>query len=349
MKITDPATFDQYYQALEEKDADYVGVFFVGVLTTSVFCIATCHARKPKKENVEFYTTFKSALEAGFRPCKLCKPTENAYQPPAEVERAIQLAKNHAKKKVTDHDLRENDISPSAVRRWFKQHYGMTFHAFARMYRINSAYEELQGGNTATQTAFGAGYESLSGFGYTFKKVTGHAPSKAQNVILISRLTTPLGPMFVCATENGVCLLEFTNRKMLESEFQDLQKRRNATILIGENLHIKQAKAELAEYFASKRQTFDVALDLVGTDFQQSVWRVLLDIPCGETISYLDQAKALGKPSAVRAVAAANGYNKISIMIPCHRVIGSDGSLTGYGGGLERKKWLLDFEQTYHR
>lgn len=346
MPITDAATIDQYYQALLDKDPDYVGVFFAGVVTTSVFCLPICRARKPKKCNVVFYTTFKEALENGFRPCKVCKPTENAHQPPDEVEKAIQLATSSPKGKVTDAELERHDISPSAVRRWFKQHYGMTYHAFARMYRINHAYEELQHGKTATDTAFASGYDSLSGFGYTYKKLTGNAPSESSqhNIIRINRLTTPLGPMFVCATEAGVCLLEFTNRKMLETELQDLQKRRNAVILMGDNTHIKQAKSELEEYFAGKRQHFTVALDPVGTDFQQRVWTVLQRIPYGETRSYLDQAKALGNPNAVRAVAGANGANKIAIIIPCHRVIGSDGKLTGYGGGLERKQRLLALE-----
>lgn len=347
MRITDQNTIDQYYQALIDKDPDYLGVFFVGVTTTLIFCVSTCHARKPKRENVIFYTRVKEALENGFRPCKLCKPTENAHQPPADVEKAIQLATANPKVKITDAELTQHGISPSAVRRWFKQHYGMTYHAFARMVRINSAYEELQHGKTATDTAFSSGYESLSGFGYTYKKLTGNAPSRSdtQDVLLITRITTPLGPMFVCATEKGICLLEFTNRKMLETELQDLQKRHNAPILMGENTHIKQLQRELDEYFSGKRQRFDVALDPVGTEFQQRVWQVLRDIPYGETWRYLDQANALGNPKAVRAVANANGCNKIAIIIPCHRVIGSDGSLTGYGGGLERKKWLLDLEQ----
>ncbi|MBV7440925.1 methylated-DNA--[protein]-cysteine S-methyltransferase [Weeksellaceae bacterium TAE3-ERU29] len=346
MKIENQSKIDDYYQALLDKNPDYVGVFFVGVKTTSVFCIATCRARKPKKENIEFFTTFKEALEVGYRPCKICKPTENAYKPPQEVEKAIDLVRKNPKAKITDYQLKTENISPIAVRNWFKKHYGITFHAYQRMYRINNAFEELQNGKNTTKTAFDSGYESLSGFGYTYKKLMGKSPknNKNQEVILISRLTTPIGAMFVCATQKGICLLEFTNRKMLETEFQDLQKRRNATILTGENEHIIQAKNELQEYFEGKRTSFEVALDPVGTDFQKLVWNELLKIPYGTTTTYLNQAKSLDKVKAIRAVASANGYNKISIIIPCHRVIGSNGELTGYGGGLERKKWLLDFE-----
>jgi len=338
---------DEYYQALLNRDSEYVGIFFVGVRTTSVFCIATCRARKPKRENVVFFRQYKEALDHGFRPCKICCPTEHASPTPKEVQAAIQLVKKHPKEKITDQRLREEAISPDLVRRWFKKQYGLTFHAFQRMYRINNAYKELKDGKRATDAAFDLGYESLSGFGYTFKKLIGKAPthSEGHNVILINRFTSPLGPMFVCATEEGVCLLEFTDRRMLETEFRDLQKRLDATILIGENEHSKQARRELQEYFAGRRKTFDVALHAPGTDFQREVWTRLQDIPYGSTASYQEQAQRLGNPKAVRAVARANGMNRVAIIIPCHRVIGKDGSLTGYGGGLERKKWLLEHER----
>ncbi len=168
-----------------------------------------------------------------------------------------------------------------------------------------------------------------------------------ENTILVDRLTTPIGPMFICATGRGICLVEFAGRRMLgslESEFQDLQRRLQSPILTGKNQHIAQARNELQEYFQGKRKKFSVMLDMQGTAFQQAVWQILLSIPYGRTISYLQQARLLNKPSAVRAVANANGANRISIIIPCHRVIGSDGKLTGYGGGIERKQWLLDLE-----
>ncbi|MEO0333542.1 MAG: methylated-DNA--[protein]-cysteine S-methyltransferase, partial [Bacteroidota bacterium] len=191
------------------------------------------------------------------------------------------------------------------------------------------------------------GYESLSGFGYTYKKLLGKAPLKStnQDVILTNRITTPLGPMLVGATSRGACLLEFTDRKMLETELRDLQRLLNTRIIIGENQHITQVRSELAEYFRGARQQFDITLDTPGTDFQQMVWRLLRQIPFGSTRSYQQQAEEIGRPQAIRAVASANGHNRISIVVPCHRVIGKDGSLTGYGGGLERKRWLLAFEK----
>ncbi len=349
MLVTETKKIHEYYQALLERKESFVGIFFVGVKTTSIFCIATCRARKPKLKNVEFYTTFKEALANGYRPCKICKPTENANEAPAQVELAIQLVKENPKEKITDAQLREHAISPELVRRWFNNNYGMTFQAYQRMYRINNAFNELKKGKNATHTAFDTGYESLSGFGYTYKKLIGKSPQQSvdKTIILINRFTTPLGPMFVCATDKGVCLLEFVDRDMLETEFKDLQRLLKANIIIGENEHIIQAKKELAEYFNGSRTQFDVQLHTPGTEFQNTVWSVLQTIEYGITISYQQQAINISKPKAVRAVANANGCNRIAIIIPCHRVIGANGALTGYSGGIERKRWLLAHEQQY--
>lgn len=349
MKITDETTIQKYYEALVNRDEAYLGSFYVGVKTTGIFCISTCRARKPKFENVDFYTEVKDVLNHGFRPCEICKPTENANTPTEEVLKALELLKTHSKEKIKDYQLRENGISPENLRRWFKKHYGITFHAYQRMLRINNAYQELKNGKKVTASALDNGYDSLSGFGYTFKKVTGKAPKNSQdhNIILLQRFTTPLGPMFAGATEKGLCMLEFVDRKMLESEFKDLQKRLNATILLGENDHIKQTIRELGEYFEGKRKEFTVPLDTPGSDFQNSVWSELLNVPYGETRSYQAQTNAIGNPKAIRAVATANGMNRISIIIPCHRIIGKNGELRGYGGGLERKRWLLDHERKH--
>lgn len=346
MLITDENKISEYYQALLNREPSYVGTFYVGVKTTTVFCLATCRARKPKRENVEFYTSFKEALDCGYRPCKICKPTENANEAPEPVEQAMKLVRDNPKDKITDYQLRQLDISPELVRRWFKKHYGMTFQAYQRMYRINSAFLELKGGKKTIETAFDSGYESLSGFGYTYKKIVGKSPinSNEKSVILISRLTTVLGPMFICATDKGVCLLEFVDRRMLETEFKDLQRLLKANIIAGENNHTKQAKKQITEYFAGTRTQFTVALDTPGTEFQNSVWQCLQSVSYGTTASYQQQAEKLGNAKAVRAVASANGFNRISIIVPCHRVIGKNGQLTGYGGGLERKRWLLEHE-----
>ena len=346
MLITNPNQKETYYRALLERNHRYIGIFYVGVKTTSVFCIATCRARKPKFANVEFFDSFKSALDAGYRPCKICKPTENANQAPDEIIKALTLINNNPKQKITDYQLRQNKLSPETLRRWFKKHYGITFHAYQRMFRINNAFQELKSGKNVINTAFDIGYNSLSGFGYTYKKIMRKSPSSDDklDVILIDRLTTPLGPMFVCATNQGICLLEFVDRRMLETEFEQLQSLLKMKIIFGENQHIKQAKVEIAEYFAGTRTNFTIALHTPGTLFQQTVWDCLKHIPYGELTTYKQQAQRINNPQAIRAVANANGYNRVAIIVPCHRVIGSNGELIGYGGGLERKKWLIEHE-----
>ncbi|SFT79560.1 AraC family transcriptional regulator, regulatory protein of adaptative response / methylated-DNA-[protein]-cysteine methyltransferase [Kosakonia arachidis] len=342
--VTDNAQCDIWYQALLDRDSGYTGLFYVGVKTTGVFCISVCRARKPKRENVAFYRDFKSALDAGFRPCKVCRPTENACSAPDFIEQAVSLVRGNLKTRISDMQLRERNISPERVRRWFLQHHGITFQAFQRMLRVNVALQGLKGGRSATDVAFDSGYESLSGFGYTCKKLTGASPSAGQQVIMIHRFTTPIGPMFVCATGRGVCLLEFVDRRMLETEFRDLQRLLKARIITGENAHTRQAEKEISEYFAGQRRQFSLALDLPGTDFQRHVWQGLQAVPYGETTYYQALAEQIDRPGALRAVAAANGANRVAIVIPCHRVIGKDGSMTGYGGGIARKAWLIAHE-----
>ena len=166
-------------------------------------------------------------------------------------------------------------------------------------------------------------------------------------MIKTTKIETPLGEMVAGATDEGVCLLEFHDRKILPSEFNDLTRLLETTTEEGENKHLKSLRKQLKEYFAGKRKEFTVPLVIPGTEFQRSVWMELQNIQFGSTRSYQDQADALKNPDSVRAVANANGMNRISILIPCHRVIGSDGRLVGYGGGLKRKKWLLDHEKKY--
>lgn len=343
---SDACRDDEFYDALLRRDAAYLGSFVVGVKTTGICCVATCRARKPKRRNVEFFAGLKDALAAGYRPCKVCRPAEPASEMIDDARIALEAVRAEPKRRLTDADLRAMGVRPPVLRSWFKKHYGMTFQAYHRMLRINLAAQELQSGKAATDAALEHGYDSLSGFGYAYLKHRGAAPSRdnAPAPIVMERFDTPLGPMFAAATERGLCLLEFTDRRMLETELRDLQKRLQTPIDYGSNAHTEQARRELAEYFAGSRTSFDVALDAPGTDFQQQVWNALLAIPFGETASYAEQAQRIGKPNAVRAVARANGMNRIAIVIPCHRVIGKDGSLTGYGGGLERKRWLLRHE-----
>lgn len=336
------------YNAILEKDASFEGIFYTAVQTTGIFCRPTCRARKPKRENVEFFKTSKDALAHGYRPCKICKPLEKPDHTPEYIVSVLNEITAKPSLKIKDQDLRERGIEPNTIRRWFVKHHGITFHAYQRMIRINTAFKKIQNGENVSTAAFDSGYESLSGFQDSFKSIFGASPTDNQikQVVDVTRLETPLGPMIACASKEGLCMLEFTDRKMLETEFKEISSRLNANLVMGTNKLFETLKEQLDDYFDGNRKTFDLPLHTPGSPFQQSVWAQLQTIPYGETRSYKEQAAAIGKPEAVRAVANANGMNRIAIVIPCHRVIGSDGKLTGYGGGLWRKRYLLDLERS---
>jgi AraC family transcriptional regulator, regulatory protein of adaptative response / methylated-DNA-[protein]-cysteine methyltransferase len=339
-------TDDIMYQAVLENDSSFDGLFYLAVKTTGIFCRPSCRARNPKKENVEFFTAAKDALSYGYRPCKICKPLEKPEKTPEEIRKLMDEITSDPSLKLTEWNLRERGLEPNRVRRWFQKHHGMTFHAYQRMIRLNTAFKKIRNGEPVSGTAFNSGYDSLSGFQESFKTVFGISPSDSKNhqIIDISRIETPLGPMIAGVFDDKLCLLEFTSRRMLESELKDLSKRLNAIPVRGECKLFTELTEQLDHYFEGKLKNFQIPLLTPGTEFQNKAWNQLLNIPYGQTCSYLDQAEAIGKPGAVRAVANANGMNRIAIIIPCHRVIGQDGTLTGYGGGLWRKKFLLDLE-----
>lgn len=337
------------YQASVSKDTSFEGVFFTAVKTTGIFCRPSCTARKPKIENVDFFKTSKECILKGYRPCKVCKPLEKLNETPAFIKLLIEELAENPSLKFKDYDLVKRGLEPSQIRRWFIKNHGITFQAYQRMFRINSAFKKIQSGESVTETAFDSGFESLSGFGDSFKTIFGVSPknSKTKNLIDLKRIETPLGTMYACAVEEGICLLEFSDRKMLETELKTLSKLYNATIIQGNNKHFDILEKQLSEYFEGKRKQFSVSLSTPGSEFQNIVWAALQNIPFGSTISYKQQADAINKSSAIRAVANANGMNRISILIPCHRVIGTDGKLIGYGGGLWRKQYLLELEERH--
>ena len=335
-----------FYKAFMERDSSFEGVFIVGVKTTGIFCRPTCPA-KPKPENVEFFPSVTEAMENGYRPCKVCKPLEHLGNPPSDIKELLAYMEENPAKKLKDMDLIEMGLEPNQVRRWFQKNYNLTFHAYQRMHRANHAFQRIRSDHRVTDAAYDSGYESLSGFNSMFKNIIGSAPSKSKNrpIVNVVRMETDLGVMVAAATEKGVCLFEFADYKLLDLELKQLASAFKAPLVLGDNPHLEALKLQLDQYFNGERQEFDIPLDLVGTEFQKKVWLSLLQVPYGCTTTYAKQANLLGRPTAVRAVANANGKNKISIILPCHRVIGADGTLTGYGGGMWRKKKLLEFER----
>ena len=331
-------------QAFRASDASYNGLFFTGLRTTGIFCLPSCPARKPKPENVEFFANVKDAVFAGYRACKRCRPTE--VSAPDWVRSLLETVDRNGGVRIKEAQLQELGLDAGRVRRHFLREFGMTFQAYCRARRLGQAFERIRDGAPLDDAILDSGFESHSGFRSAFERLFGKAPGQARggDCVRLAWIETPLGPMVAGAVAEGICLLEFTDRRMLETQLARVGESFRLPVLPGDNVTLRQLRVELAEYFARKRNTFTVPLVYPGTPFEQTVWNGLLRIPYGETCSYRDLAQALGRNGAARAVGAANGRNRIAILIPCHRVVNQDGDLGGYGGGLWRKRILLDLE-----
>ncbi|HEX2723147.1 MAG TPA: methylated-DNA--[protein]-cysteine S-methyltransferase, partial [Gemmatimonadaceae bacterium] len=345
---------DRMYRALTERDGTFDGVFFAAIRTTGIFCRPTCSARKPRPENVEFYPSVRDALGAGYRPCLRCQPLTPEGAAPRWIERLLHQVDRDPSRRWKDEDLRAANLDPARVRRWFLRHHGVTFQAYQRARRLGLAFSQLQEGEKWEGVAYSHGFESASGFHEAFSRTFETPPNRVAAVeefepVVITRLLTPLGPMLAGATGDGVCLLEFADRRMLETQLERVRKWFGRPTVPGSNPHIEQLKHELDSYFTGALRKFTVPLLLKGTDFQVAAWTQLMEIPYGETISYERQARSMGRAGAQRAVGKANGDNRMAIIIPCHRVVRQNGELCGYGGGLWRKKFLLDLEQKHLR
>jgi len=329
---TELPSASEMYAALCERDSEYEGIFFVGVKTTGIFCRPTCPAKKPLQKNVNFYGNVRDALAAGFRPCKRCRPMEVSGAAPEWLRELLKAIEEDPDRRWKDQDLRELGLAPSRVRRWFKAQHGMTFHCYQRTRRLGRAIGQIQvQQQTATVAQQSAGYDSASGFRQAFKKLFANAPLskvKSANPMFVNRVLTKLGPMICASDDDGLHLLEFADRRMLETQIK----------------YHRAIQRELESWFAGELQIFETPFVLKGTAFQESVWGQLLKIPYGKTNSYEQIAKKLKNPKAMRAVGKANGDNRFAIVVPCHRVIRADGSLSGYGGGVWRKQWLLNHE-----
>jgi len=343
-KLPDQATM---YRALLDCDPAYDGVFVVAVKTTGVFCRPICKARKPRRKNVEFFATIREALQAGYRPCKRCRPLEAHGKPPNWVRRLLEAVERAPDRRFTDAELRTLSLDPARVRRYFKEHYGMTFHAYQRARRMGLALAEVRRGGDLNAVGLRYGFESASGFRDAFARMFGRPPGRGRDTscLLARWLDTPLSAMLAVASDEGLCLLEFVDRRALERQIATLRRRLRCAIVPGNNGHLDTIADELARYFKGTLTEFTVPVVLAGTPFQLAVWNRLRRIPHGQTLSYAQLAEDIRRPGAQRAVGRANGDNRIAIVIPCHRVVRADGALCGYGGGVWRKRWLLERER----
>jgi AraC family transcriptional regulator, regulatory protein of adaptative response / methylated-DNA-[protein]-cysteine methyltransferase len=337
----------EFYQAMIDKNSEYEGIFFVGVKTTGVFCRPTCPARKPLFENCEFFETAQEALLASYRPCKRCQPLSHPNQVSKLIQKLVEAVEENPEKRWKDEDFNRLSVDASTARRQFKKRFGMTFVGYARARRMGIAMKQIRGGEAVIEAQLSTGYESSSGFRDAFSKIMGAAPTKlnSENILRASWLDTPLGPMVAIADDQMLYLLEFVDRRGLEREVERLRKRTKSAIIPGHTQPISSIERELRLYFAGELKEFKTPLYYLGSPFQKRVWEELKKIPLGETRSYAHIANAMGKPTAYRAVAQANGANQLCLIIPCHRVINTNGELGGYGGGLKRKEWLINHEK----
>jgi AraC family transcriptional regulator of adaptative response/methylated-DNA-[protein]-cysteine methyltransferase len=251
----------------------------------------------------------------------------------------------------SEDDITARNLDPSTVRRAFKRAFGMTFLEMARQRRLALGFTTLSDGGKVIDAQLAAGFDSPSAFRDAFARLIGQPPGafKQDAFLRADWIDTPLGAMIAVADKHALHLLEFADRKALPAELKRLLKANPSGIAIGRHAPIDVTEAQLAAYFAGNAAVFSVPLAPAGSPFTKSVWDHLRTIPASETRSYGQIAHAIQRPTATRAVARANGANQIAILIPCHRVLGADGTLTGYGGGLWRKDFLISLEHHYAR
>lgn len=333
---------DAAWAAVLRRDRAYDGRFVTGVLSTGIYCRPSCAARHPARANVRFFAGGDEARAAGLRPCLRCLPDDAARDEQA-VLRAIKAIKAAEASLPLAQLARAANYSPSHFQRVFTRLTGLSPAAYARALREERAREALAEGGSVTAAIYDAGFESASRFYDSMQGRLGMAPSAwvrgGEGVtIRWAVVESSLGPMLVAATEQGVCRLSFgRGREELERLFP------KAELIEGgdEFSALLQRVVAAIDDPATGR---DIPVDVRGTSFQEAVWRELRRIPAGETRSYAQIAAAAGNPRAVRAAGSANGANHVPVLIPCHCVVRSDGSLGGYAYGLEIKQQLLERE-----
>src|SRR3954447_16994738 len=333
---------DTAWAAFMRRDRSWDGQVIGAVKTTGIYCKPSCPARRPKRQHVEFFSSGEEARTAGFRPCLRCKPDEVGRDREA-VAAAVKLIERAEEAPSLAEVAQAVGYAPHHFQRLFERDLGVSPAEYARALRNRRAEQALKANGRVTDAVYDAGYQSPSGFYSDAKERLGMTPSAWREggrgeTIRWTTFDSPLGQMLIAATSKGICRLTFDDSV---ASLQRLFPR--ATILEDEGGLRELVEGALAAIERPLAMP-DLPIDVAGTAFQEAVWIELRKIPAGETRSYAEIAAAIGYPKAVRAVGSANGDNHVCVLIPCHRVIRSDGSLGGYGGGIERKKKLLASE-----
>jgi AraC family transcriptional regulator, regulatory protein of adaptative response / methylated-DNA-[protein]-cysteine methyltransferase len=338
------------WRAVENRDASADGSFFYGVRTTGVYCRPGCASRLPLRANTVFFETTAAAEADGFRPCKRCRPTDGsaASRHLAAIERACALLRNSETMPSLAELADAAGISRFHFHRVFKQITGTTPRDYARTHRLGQFGRRLAAGQPVAEAIYASGFGSSSRAYEDAPSALGMTPGARRRggdgeTIRFVTVSTPLGWALVAATERGICMTALgDDRDQLASA---LRQRFPAAEVIAEDAGLRQWADRIVRFITAPERNLDLPLDIRGTAFQARVWRALQKIPLGKTMSYAEIAAALGQPKAVRAVAQACAANKLALIVPCHRVIRSDGDLGGYRWGVERKRALLARER----
>jgi AraC family transcriptional regulator of adaptative response/methylated-DNA-[protein]-cysteine methyltransferase len=333
---------DTAWAAFMRRDRSWDGRIVGAVTTTGIYCKPSCPARRPKRENVIFYATPGEAREAGYRSCLRCKPDEIGRDREA-VAKAVKLIEQAEEAPNLTELAEEVGYAPHHFQRIFKRDLGVSPAEYARGLRRGRAEAALKANGRVTDAIYDAGYQNPSGFYQDAKERLGMTPSAWRDggrgeTIRWTTFDSPLGQMLIAATSRGICRLTFDDSN------ESLKRLFPRATIVKDDGSLKELVEGALTAIEQPLAMPDLPIDVAGTAFQEAVWRELRRIPAGETRSYAEIAAAIGHPKAVRAVGSANGDNHVCVLIPCHRVIRSDGSLGGYGGGIYRKKKLLASE-----
>ena len=344
------ASDEARWEAVQRRERAADGVFYYSVRTTGVYCRPSCGARLARRENVAFHASCEAAESAGFRPCLRCRPDlpPLAERQAQAVAAACRLIETSEEEPDLDALAAAAGMSRFHFHRLFRQHAGVTPKAYAAALRASRVRDGLAQGAPVTDALYAAGFQSSSRFYAEADAMLGMAPSRfraggAGEEIRFAVGACSLGAILVAATNHGICAILMGDDP--EALVHDLQDRFPRARLIGADAQFERTVAQVVGFVEAPRIGLDLPLDVRGTAFQQRVWEALRAIPAGATVSYTELALRIGAPAAVRAVAGACAANPVAVAIPCHRVVRSDGGLSGYRWGIERKRALIEREQ----
>lgn len=339
------------YRAIEQRDQTADGVFVFAVTTTGIYCRPSCPSRPARRENIKFFASTAAAVRSGFRACKRCRPdqADSVGHHAAKIIEACRSLKTEEIKPSLNELARQAGMSRFHFHRLFRSITGVTPKSYAAAQRAQAVRDQLQEGPSVTETIYAAGFNSSARFYAEAQSVLGMTPRRyrsggAGEIIRFAVGQCTLGAILAASSAAGVCAILMGDDP--GELVRDLQDRFPKAKLVGADRDYEQIMAQVVGMIEEPRAAGQLPLDIRGTAFQRRVWEALRRIPVGQTLSYSELAEKVGSPAAVRAVAGACAANAHAVAIPCHRVVRTDGSLSGYRWGVERKRELLDRERS---